>query len=112
MDRHVIQNADIPDRGKVLPGDSGCTVLRDEREKRRMSRKELGLKAGMSAEWIRDIETKGENPGPDARERLRKALEQCPVHADFKIPCNHKLPVPPDEELYAKRQLLSGERDA
>lgn len=81
---------------------AGNPVLREEREKRRMSRKELSELAGVSEAWIRDIETKGEVPGKDARDRIRAALEQCPVHRAMGIACAHKLPVPPDATLYPR----------
>lgn len=103
MERYVKEKADISDVGDVLPEVSGCTVLREEREKRRMSRKELGEIAELSETWIRDIEIEGKNPGVDARERIRRALEQCPIHRDFKIDCAHRLPVPADDKLYSKK---------
>lgn len=103
MERHVLLNADIPNGGEVLAEPAGNIVLRDEREKRRMSREELADLAGVSAAWIRDIETKGERPGAEAMERLRQALEQCPIHRAFGVKCDHKLPVPSDDELYSRR---------
>jgi transcriptional regulator with XRE-family HTH domain len=101
--------ADMTHRGDVLAEPPGNTVLRDEREKRGLSRKQLAEMAEISEAWIRDIETKGENPGKDLRERIRRALEKCPVHMAFGVECDHKLPVPADEELYASMAKAEAE---
>lgn len=99
----ITAKADILGRHVVLAAAPGDTVLRDEREKRRMSREELAEAAKISVPWLRQLEMGKELPGPDARVRLRAALEICPIHRDFKIACNHKLPVPPDDQLYSRR---------
>lgn len=78
-------------------------VLRDEREKRRMSRDELAEMAGIKPTWLRHIED-GKKPSEQVKLALRRALEQCPVHRSFGVQCDHKLPVPPDEELYSPSQ--------
>jgi transcriptional regulator with XRE-family HTH domain len=74
--------------------------LRSERKRRRMSREELATAAGISAAWLRDIEA-GEKPSVEVKQSLRAALSRCPVHFEFGVKCDHVLPVPPDEELYA-----------
>jgi transcriptional regulator with XRE-family HTH domain len=84
----------------VLEAPAGEPVaLRQEREKRKMSREEFAAAAGISVPWLRDVED-GTRPGVEARERIRKVLETCPMCASFGIK-SHKLPVPPDEELYS-----------
>lgn len=103
MDRYVWKKADIPEERSVLPFEVGDTLLREEREKRDLSREQLAAGVAISVPWLRDIEAGRAWPGPDARKRIRAFLEQCPIHARFKIACAHKLPVPPDEKLYAKR---------
>lgn len=101
---HADKNTDIPGKRGMLRGLSGCKVLRDEREKRGLSRAELADLAAVSEAWIRDIETKGERPGADAAARIRAALEECPIHRKFGVKCDHKLPVPPDNKLYSKQR--------
>ncbi len=86
-------------------------LLRDEREKRRMSREELAELSGLKLNWIRHIEN-GSKPGPKTRAAIRKALKICPIHRAFGIQCSHVLPVPPDEELYAPPPLPAQLRPA
>lgn len=68
-----------------------------------MSREELAIAAGISAAWLRDIEA-GEKPSDEVKKSLRVALSRCPVHRDLGVKCDHPLPVPPDEELYAPEE--------
>ncbi len=99
----VMENAD---RMSETPGvrvpktGEPAVKLRYERERRRMTREEFARAVGISPTWLRDIEA-GEPPGAGTKERIRAALERCPIHAEFGVECNHKLPVPNDEDLYA-----------
>lgn len=77
--------------------------LRNEREKRRISREELAEMAGISVHWLRHIEG-GQKPSDDVKKALRRALEQCPIHRAFGVKCDHKLPVPSDDVLYSPAQ--------
>lgn len=81
----------------------GMIVLREEREKRLMSREALAVRAGLSVIWLRKIEAGEESPGPEARDRIRAALARCLVHESMGVECP-PLPVPPDEELYVMRR--------
>jgi DNA-binding transcriptional regulator YiaG len=99
MSGYITKTADSSDRYKVVPPSQGDIVLREERERRRMSREELAEKSKISVIWLRRIESGQEKPGPEARERIRAALEYCPVCAGLGVK-SHKLPVPDDEELY------------
>lgn len=77
-------------------------LLRYERERRRQGRDEFAERAGISPEWLRDIEEDPRRtPGKDAAARIRRALETCIIHEEFGISCSHRLPVPTDAELYA-----------
>ncbi len=67
-----------------------------------MTREELASLAGISVTWLRQIEAGMFWPGQEARERIRTALEECPIHRAFGIKCGHRLPVPEDERLYSK----------
>ena len=80
-------------------------MLRDEREKRGLSREQLAGMSGISPSWLRAIEEKEEKPSREVKDALRAALERCPIHEAFGIKCTHKLPVPPDDELYSKSQI-------
>lgn len=90
----------------VLPsGDVGAPVkLQLEREKRRMTRDELAAMCGIKKNYLRHIET-GTPPSKETKAAIRRALERCPVHRDFGIKCEHKLPVPSDEVLYSPIEI-------
>lgn len=87
-------------------------LLRYEREKRRQGREEFAKRVGISAAWLRDIEEYGEKPSVDVKANIRRALETCVIHEEYGVPCGHKLPVPPDEQLYAAapQALVAGKK--
>lgn len=76
-----------------------------------MSREELHTMSGVSVSWIRQLEEGKERPSAEVAKKLRAALEQCPVHRELGIKCDHKLPVPSDDDLYTKRKLMPVDTD-
>ncbi len=74
-------------------------LLKDEREKRRITREEMAARVKVKKNYYRHIEM-GTKPSKEVREAIRAVLAECPVHRALGIRCK-ELPVPPDEELYA-----------
>lgn len=68
-----------------------------------MTREELAELSGVKLNWIRHIE-QGQKPSQEVKDRLRRALEMCPVHRSLGVKCDHKLPVPSDDKLYSPSQ--------
>jgi DNA-binding XRE family transcriptional regulator len=75
-------------------------LLKDVRESRRYTREEMADGIGVKPNYYRHIEN-GSIPSQQVKDAIRAMLETCPVHRDAGVKCNHKLPVPPDEELYS-----------
>jgi DNA-binding XRE family transcriptional regulator len=74
-------------------------LLRNEREIRRITREEMAAQIGVKPNYYRHIEN-GAMPSQEVKDAIRAVLAECPVHKAMGVKCSHKLPVPPDEELY------------
>ena len=82
------------------PGVAEPVLLKDVRELRRMTREEMAVLIGVRPNYYRHIEN-GTNPSQEVKNSIRAVLAECPVHKALGAKCSHKLPVPPDEELYS-----------
>jgi DNA-binding XRE family transcriptional regulator len=75
-------------------------VLKSEREKRRYTREEVAERVGVKLNYYRHIEN-GAVPSQEVKDAIRVMFSECPVCRDLGVKCTRKLPVPPDDELYA-----------